>query len=68
MRRHFGDCSLTDTRFKAPSASRLAMLRLKDAGLKEKAESVVEVASIACAHILAVAALVVIAGLVIYVR
>jgi hypothetical protein len=43
-------------------------LRLKESGLKERAESVVEVASIACAHILAVAALVVIAGLVIYVR
>jgi hypothetical protein len=44
------------------------MLRLKESGLKEKAESAVEVVSIACAHILAVAALVVIAGLVIYVR
>lgn len=44
------------------------MLRLKESGLKEKAQSAVEIASIACAHILAVAALIVIAGLVIYVR
>jgi hypothetical protein len=64
----FGDCSLTDIRFKAPLASRMSMLRLKESGLKEKAESAVEVVSIACAHILAVAALVVIAGLVIYAR
>lgn len=64
----FGDYSLNIPRFKAHTASRMPRLRLKESGLKERAESVVEVASIACAHILAVAALVVIAGLVIYVR
>jgi hypothetical protein len=46
----------------------MPVFRLKQSGLKEKAESAVEVISIACAHILAVAALVVIASLVIYVR
>jgi hypothetical protein len=46
----------------------MPMLRLKEIGLKEKAESVIELASIACAHILAVAAFIVIAALVIYVR
>jgi hypothetical protein len=44
------------------------VLRLKDSGLREKAGSAAEVVSIACAHIFAIAAMVVIAGLVIYVR
>lgn len=49
-------------------ASRMPMRRLKESGLKEKAGTAIEAVSIACAHILAIAALVVIGGLVIYVR
>ncbi|KAA0075147.1 hypothetical protein CIW50_13755 [Tardiphaga sp. P9-11] len=59
---------MTDTRFKAQVASRMPMRRLKESGLKEKAGTAIEAVSIACAHILAIAALVVIGGLVIYVR
>jgi hypothetical protein len=47
---------------------RLNASRLRESGLREKAGSAFEVVSIACAHILAIAALVVIGGLVIYVR
>lgn len=49
-------------------AFRTPMLRLKESRLREKVGSAIEAVSIACAHILAIAALVVIGGLVIYVR
>lgn len=64
----FGDCSLTDSRFKAQVASRMPMLRFKESKLRQKVGSAVEAVSIACAHVLAIAALVIIGGLVIYVR
>ena len=49
-------------------SSRMPMLRFKESGFREKAGSAIEAVSIACAHILAIAALVVIGSLVIYVR
>jgi len=46
----------------------MPMLRCKESKLRQKIGSAVEAVSIACAHILAIAALVMIGGLVIYVR
>jgi hypothetical protein len=44
------------------------MVGCKIAGLREKAGSAVEAVSVAAAHVLAVLAMIVIAGMVIYVR
>ncbi|MGM4926617.1 hypothetical protein AB8A31_27180 [Tardiphaga sp. 804_B3_N1_9] len=46
----------------------MPMLRFKESKLRQKVGSAVEAVSIACAHVLAIAALVMIGGLVIYVR
>lgn len=58
-----GTVHLTISRSKAPPASRMPV-----SGLKRKAGPAVEAVSVACAHLFAVAAMVVIAGLVIYAR
>jgi hypothetical protein len=54
--------------FRAPFAPRLPMAGCKTDRLRDKAGSTFEAVSIAAAHILAVVAMMVIAGMVIYVR
>lgn len=63
LRAGMGTVQLTISRSRTPLASRMPVSRLK-----QKAGPAVEAVSIACAHLFAVAAMVVIAGLVFYAR